>query len=137
MGSICPGLPLDLALRLRDASGADQLIESGTYFGESAVAASRHFATVTTIELDKRLHELAKERFANTNVTTIQGRSEEVLSEIIAGLERPAIVWLDAHWSGPGTSGEDRECPVLDEIRAIDAGRCEHIILIDDARLFV
>lgn len=53
-------------------------------------------------------------------------------------LHRPALFWLDAHWSGGPTAGEQNECPVLDEIRAINdwSLSAESCILIDDARLF-
>jgi hypothetical protein len=47
------------------------------------------------------------------------------------------LFWLDAHWSGGETFGEEDECPLLDEIAVIDGDGPSHIILIDDARMFL
>ena len=46
------------------------------------------------------------------------------------------VFWLDGHWSGGVTAGEDDECPLLDELGAIKHRRGD-IIMIDDARLFL
>jgi len=56
---------------------------------------------------------------------------------IVASLTRPAPFWLDSRWSGPGTAGDDAECPLPDEVRAIRALALDHVILIDDARYFL
>jgi hypothetical protein len=47
------------------------------------------------------------------------------------------MFWLDAHWSGGETYGENDECPLLEELAIINVSPYEHIILIDDARLFL
>ena len=48
-----------------------------------------------------------------------------------------AIFWLDAHWSGGETYGINDECPLIEEIKIINNTKLNHIILIDDARLFI
>src|SRR5207249_4509096 len=71
------------------------------------------------------------------NVSSLFGDTLAALPAVLARLDGPAVFWLDSHWSGPGTYGEDRECPVLDEIRLIGQAGGEHFLFIDDARLFL
>jgi hypothetical protein len=47
------------------------------------------------------------------------------------------LYWLDAHWCGSGTAGNEAECPLLAELDAIAALNADSAILIDDARLFL
>ena len=48
------------------------------------------------------------------------------------------LFWLDAHWSGSQTYGEDDECPLLEELEIILSSNLKNFaILIDDARLFL
>lgn len=68
----------------------------------------------------------------------MRGDSRKLLEGILQTLDEPAILWLDGHWSGEGTSGENDECPLIEEIQAINrSSRRNHCILIDDARLFM
>jgi hypothetical protein len=70
---------------------------------------------------------------------TAVGRSQDVLSVLVQNLSQPALIWLDAHWCGGDipVAGKDEECPLLEEIAAIDSGTTQHLILIDDARYFL
>jgi hypothetical protein len=58
------------------------------------------------------------------------------LREVVPALGRPALFWLDAHWSGLDTAGREAECPLLAEIQLINAAPFTHTVLVDDARLF-
>jgi hypothetical protein len=137
MGAIRMGPPEELILGLRQRSGLDHFVETGTFRGDTAVWAAAHFRQVTTIEMSAAIHAAARIRFASlTNVRAIEGDSRTVLGEFLAGISRPAIFWLDAHWSGLDTAGGDAECPVLDELAGINASPQAHIVLVDDARLF-
>ena len=71
------------------------------------------------------------------NVRWVLGDTRAVLPAEIGRLEGPAIVWLDSHWSGGLTYGEDSQCPLLAEIAAVRATEHEHYLFIDDARLFL
>jgi hypothetical protein len=53
--------------------------------------------------------------------------------------DAPLFVWLDAHYSGGITAGEQDKCPVIAEINSIDMVRqsINTIVLIDDARGFL
>lgn len=139
MGSISAGVPLDLAVCLRDQLGLETAVETGTYRGDSAALLAEHFGRVWTVELSEPLWRVASERHASVrNIEFVHGPSEEVLGRIAAALAAPALYWLDGHWSGDVTAGEENECPVLAEIDAIDASKTadRSPILIDDARFF-
>jgi hypothetical protein len=137
MGAIRMGPPEELILALRQRSGFDHFVETGTFRGDTAAWAAAHFRQVTTIEMSAAIHAAAKARFGSlTNVRAIEGDSRAALGELLAGLAQPAIFWLDAHWSGLDTAGVEAECPVLDELARINASPQAHAVLVDDARLF-
>src|SRR5690349_2942511 len=96
---------------------AKTFVETGTLLGNTAYWAGAHFERVISIEADMKLYQGARTRLAPlSNVHLYYGKSQHLLAPLMKGLDRPAIVWLDAHWSGPGTAGEELECPLLDEI---------------------
>jgi len=138
MGLVHPGVPKELTLAIKRLVGAQAFVETGTAGGDSAAWAAQQFERVVSIELDPALHRMAADRLRrHANVELRLGASEAVLPSVLAELPAPAIVWLDAHWSGPGSGGEAKECPVLEEIAAVDAAGTDHVIMIDDARLFL
>jgi hypothetical protein len=138
MGIVHPGVPQKLALWLRDEAATRDFIETGTYRGGTARWAASHFDRVISIEADRELHSAARKRLASyANVDLRLGQSQDVLTTLMSELSRPALVWLDAHWSGGITAGEAAECPLLEEIAAVDAGVMENVVLIDDARYFL
>ena len=51
-------------------------------------------------------------------------------------LKKPALFWLDGHYSGGETARGKKDTPILEELITIFGAKEEHIILIDDARLF-
>ena len=140
MGQLRNGVPLDLARQLREATGITVAIETGTFRGASAVALAGLFDEVWTIELSADLHRAAVARHgADRRIHFLQGSSVDLLGQAASSTDRPALYWLDGHWSGAETAGVEFECPVLPEIDAIDASRygADACILIDDAHLFL
>jgi hypothetical protein len=130
-------LPHQLACDLRDRLGLVRAIETGTYKGDSARILASIFAEVVTIELDPALHKRAADRLAGIPaITAVQGSSRDRLAPLIDRV-RPTFYWLDGHWSGGTTAGENDECPVLDELGAVAEGHPDDCVLIDDARLFL
>jgi hypothetical protein len=113
-------------------------VESGTYMGVTTRWGAKNFRAVFTIERYEPLYKAySPELAALPNVTPLLGDSSDWLPVIARGLEEfSALYWLDAHWSGAGTGGEDNECPLLAELAPL-AKRPQDIILIDDARLFL
>ncbi len=122
----------------REKYGCNVLVETGTFLGDMIEAQKRFFKSLHSVELSPELFELAKKRFLkDSNVFLWQGDSGEVLRDIVVKLDEPALFWLDGHYSGDFTALGKKECPVLEELEAIFSGRnFDHIILIDDARLF-
>jgi hypothetical protein len=137
MGQYRMGPPEALILALQRRVQAADFIETGTYRGDTAGWAAGHFERVTTVEFSSAYHAAAQARFrGQPKVRTLHGNSASVLREVVPGLAGPAIFWLDAHWSGLDTAGQEAECPLLEEIALINAVSREHVLLVDDARLF-
>ena len=119
--------------------GTRTLIETGTYWGDMVDACSREFARIISIELDPDLHERARARFASSRHIEIhRGDSANLLPELIEDLSEASLFWLDGHYSEGATARGASMTPIMDELHSI----CEmpgdgHVILIDDARLFV
>ena len=118
-----------------DATGYDVFVETGTYTGATIAAVSGHFRTVYSIEADRDLWAGAAGRFPHAHV--LHGDSAVVLPEVLPRLSEPAVFWLDAHCSRGITGIGAKETPIEEELRAIFAHPCNHVVLIDDARLFI
>ncbi len=131
-------LSLEFVERLRSNLQADCFVETGTFQGATAKAMSSRFAEVYTVEASHELYQAAARNLAAfPNVHCLQGNSVERLPEILQRLNSPTIFWLDAHWCGEGTGLIETECPLLKELELIYSHRGDHVVLIDDARLFL
>jgi FkbM family methyltransferase len=131
-------LPIELVDRLRARFGLEHFVETGTRHGVTTRAMAPHFKHVATIELDPvSFQTTAAQLAANSHIHCFQGDSVQQLPQILNALGAAGVVWLDAHWSGGDTGKGDVECPVLGELAAIYAHRPDHIVFIDDARLFL
>ena len=138
MGIVRMGPPEPLVLALRDALGAKTFIETGTYRGATAEWASAHFERVHSIERAESIYRETRTRLGDiANLSLYLGDTREILHDLVAGLDRPAVLWLDAHYSGGKTAGEGDQCPLLDELAVLDAAQCDLAVLIDDARYFL
>jgi hypothetical protein len=93
---------------------------------------------VITIELDPTLAALARRRFAgNRRVRLIEGDSGTRLPTVVGQLTRPALFYLDAHYSGPGTGKGEIDTPISAEIDLIlQRAPAGSVVAIDDARCF-
>lgn len=132
------GAPFDFFAWVRSELGISIFVEGGTLRGDTAARAAQIFGQVYTIELSPDLHEAAQRRHAEVrNVTFLRGSTRDVLRRLVPELQAPAIFWLDAHWSGSVTAGREDECPILEEIAIINESSYDHILVIDDARLFL
>jgi hypothetical protein len=112
-------------------------VETGSNLGQGVMMAlAVGFDEIYSIELSQQLHEICLERFKdNDNVHLIQGNSSMELGKVISGISVPITFWIDAHYSGGITAGEDGHLPILDELMAIKNHSINnHTILIDDMR---
>ena len=121
----------------RKKYNVDILVETGTFLGDMVEAQKSSFKKVYSVELSEKLFKKAQKRFKNDQqVYLFQGDSSTVLNKIIPELKEPALFWLDGHYSGGITALGHKECPVPEELEAIFKSPHQHLILIDDARLF-
>ena len=98
-----------------------------------------YFNKVDTIELDIKLADKAVKRFESIeNVKVWQGDSGVVISELLKTITNETIVffYLDGHFSGGITAKADSNTPISKELKLIFNHSKNHVIFIDDARLF-
>lgn len=139
MGSVHHGLPRKLALELRDKHSLKVFIETGSYVGGTLLWASLYFERVVSIEINRVYFKFAQRACKGAkNIILIRGDSRTELSRALSLAKSPALVWLDAHWGEDLEFGKPAggECPLLDELKALNSDGRPHVIMIDDARLF-
>jgi hypothetical protein len=120
------------------------LIETGTYHGDTLVAAwPRGFARLISIELcPKHIdHTALRLRDLGIDADLVLGSSPERLGSLIDPA-LPTLFWLDAHFQGHDPEERDPrfgECPLLAELAAIRSAdwSVPPYILIDDAIAFI
>jgi hypothetical protein len=137
MGLINFGVPEEEIEFLKHVMKLDVFVEGGTYKGGTAKSMGKKFRKIFTIEKSDIMFEIAKENLKDTNnITLLKGDTREHLDSIITNNEN-ILFWLDAHWSGGDTYGEEDECPLIEELDIIFKYQKNYVILIDDARLFL
>ena len=114
------------------------LVETGTYLGDMIEATRDTFDRIYSVELDKALHDNARQRFdGQQKICLLQGDSGTVLPHILRAIQEPTLFWLDGHWSGGITAKGEKDTPIVAECEAVLAHPVEgHVILVDDARCF-
>jgi hypothetical protein len=122
---------------VRDITGAETIIEIGSYKGVTTKRLSYIFKRVISVEIKQVLYEQAKKRCANRqNVELHLGDGSELLPTIVRR-SRNALLFLDGHFSGGDTGiGEEIE-PILAELDGISKDLQNIVaVVIDDFRLF-
>jgi hypothetical protein len=119
--------------------GCELFVETGTYLGEMVLAQKKNFKKIYSIEIAPKLFDEAKKRFAGySHVKILFGDSGKVLNQVIPELDSKSLFWLDGHYSAGETGRGAKVSPVFEELNAIlKMNKFRHIILIDDARLFI
>jgi len=138
MGIVNFGIPEQETRWLKEKMNLTTVVEGGTYQGGIAKKLSKEFQKVYTIEKSDVMYEEAKGNIGGIpNITQLRGDTREHLPKI-AKVNDNIIFWLDAHWSGGDTYGQQDECPLLQELNTIfNSEMRNYAILIDDARLFL
>jgi hypothetical protein len=138
MGAVTFGIPKKLVILIKEHFSIEMFVETGTFRGKTSRWAAGIFRDVITIENSRELFESSKETLLNyKNIHPLFGSSPLQLSKVISEIKQPSLFWLDAHWCGGRTYGEDDPCPLLDEIRIVKQSGYDHILMIDDARFFL
>jgi hypothetical protein len=134
-GALDPGFIGDLARHF----GLRCFVETGTFLGDTLASAVPLFDRLVSIEIKPELASRARTRFkSEKKVTIVEGDSARGLRDALAILgNEPALVWLDAHYSGGETGRGVRNTPILDEVGSIvESANPRHVVLIDDLRYF-
>lgn len=134
-----PGVKRKILSAYGRAFGPKIMIETGTFQGDTTYALRDQFERIFSIELSSALAELARNRFRSfPQIRIFEGDSAEILPTLMRELSGPCLFWLDGHYSGGITARGTIDTPVMSELETILAhGVKDHVILIDDARLFV
>lgn len=118
-------------------------VETGTYLGNGTkTALNAGFKFCHTIEIHQHLWEDACKRFMpeimTGQVICYHGDSAVILPGIISNqLQAPATFWLDAHISSNYGDKLAKNCPIFEELNAIDRHLIKtHTIMIDDVACF-
>ena len=123
--------------RLAKAHGLRVLVVTGTFDGQMVEAMRKHFDRIYSIELSREYHDAARTRFAAfRHINLLLGDSGVVLRKVVESLDGPALFWLDGHYSGGITARGAKDTPIIEELGCLYPERFEHVVMIDDARLF-
>ena len=121
-------------------------IETGTFMGDTIEALKNDFDYLYSIELSEELALRATKRFEDSQkVRIIQGDSGMEIESLIQDIKEPMLFWLDGHYSGEfmyqdefiKTAKGSLHTPIEKELQLILTSDQPHVILIDDARLFI
>jgi hypothetical protein len=119
--------------------GVLNFVETGTYYGETTEICKPVFKTLSTIELDDTLYELAVKKFAkDKKITVYHGDSGDVIKDLLKEIKEKTLFWLDGHYSAGVTAKGELNTPIIKELTYIfDHPIKDHVILVDDARCFI
>jgi hypothetical protein len=123
----------------------DVFVETGTFLGDTVEYFRNKYKQVYSVELSEELAAKATKRFSEAaNVRIIQGDSGIVLEKLVTEIDRPTLYWLDGHYSSEFFLGDtyiktartEKDTPIVKELEVLLHDTHQHVILIDDARLF-
>lgn len=140
MGAVTFSIDLQFVKCLKKSLPLSVFVETGTFEGDSIANVLNEFDQLITIERSEVLWNKVVERFNNIpKVNAFLGNSPEILERVRDGLDGASVLfWLDAHWcTADNTFGVYSQCPLLEEIRAINKLNEQSVLMIDDARLFL
>ncbi|EFG75325.1 hypothetical protein HMPREF0591_4789 [Mycobacterium parascrofulaceum ATCC BAA-614] len=125
-------------LGLLNTRGHRIFVEAGTYKGKTTAFFAQRAEQVYSVELHGGLFAAAQKQFAGSpNVTLVHGDSLVEIPKIVAGCSTPPLVFLDGHFSGPGTAeGEVMEPAQLTLGQLAGVALAGTTVVIDDLRLF-
>ena len=138
MGLLWSGIPSFLISSSSSVLGRSSVaVETGTYKGTTTLKLSQSFSSVSSIEKSVKFFNAASKRLGHCpNVDLQLGDSAYHLLPLIPGPDIGCLFWLDAHFSGGLTAGEQSHCPLMSELHQILPLRnaSNTVILIDDSR---
>ena len=112
-------------------------VETGTFLGTTTEYLRNLFPHVYSVEPEPKLFNSACKRFEGKNVTLFNDVSENIFPTLLPQLSGNINFWLDGHYSGGITFKGQKDCPIEDELSAIEKNFRNFnklTILIDDVR---
>lgn len=118
--------------------GATWFVETGTYMGDTLWFMRNAVAKLLSIEVQPELAAIARRRFRSTpQVEIVIGDSATELATVVKRIDGPCLFWLDGHYSAGMTGRGIKDCPIFEELAAINSIQDRPFsIMIDDARCF-
>jgi hypothetical protein len=108
-------------------------VETGSYRGAGIREVLGEYDAIHSIELSKRWHDHCVAEFArHDHVRLHLGDSTELLATVLDDIDEPAVIFLDAHYSGGSTARGARDTPLLDELEILGRRAYPDIVIIDD-----
>ncbi len=129
----------DAMIELQKRFNLKTFIETGTFTGGMVESMRKVFPKIFSIELDDGYWQKARKKFRKyPQIVLLKGDSVKVLPELLKTINTPCLFWLDGHYSGGLTAKGDLETPIRQELEIISKHHIKnHVITIDDARMFV
>lgn len=132
-------MPISIELLSEANKYSSVFIETGSHEGltiDKALLAG--FQQIKSVEITDHFYLKCREKFITENrVKLYFGLSDQVIPRMINRVKDRITFWLDAHYTGDKFEYYGKICPVIEELNTISKhNRKDHIILIDDARLF-
>jgi hypothetical protein len=128
-------MPINIDMLRKYVNKSNIFIETGTHTGTTVSNANMlGFSEIYSIELSDKWYLYNINKFAGFNhINIIHGNSSVKLQELLSTIDKPCVIWLDAHYSGGETAKSI--CPTYDELLAIEWHHIKtHTIMIDDMR---
>ena len=138
-------LPSEARREILQAIGAkwclQVFVETGTAHGDTPLFLRHSFSELHTIELFEASYNIARERLSTyPQIHCWLGDSTTVLPLVLRQFQEAALIWLDGHYSGPGSAHGTLDTPIVHELEIIfndiKVNNRQHVIVIDDARIF-
>lgn len=140
MGAVHFSLDIGLVKVLKSAITLDVFVETGTFKGDTIENVKEYFTEIHSVELSEEYFLFSKNRFKdNKTIKLYLDNSPVFLEKLNPSISKKSVLyWLDAHWCvADKAAGEKSQCPLLEEIKAINSLNDQSVIIIDDARLFI
>lgn len=108
-------------------------VETGTYRGHTIEDVINKYDVIHSIELSKKWFSYCATKFSKYgHVNLWLGDSRKALPIVLETIDEPAVIFLDAHYSGGTTARGNNDTPLLDELEIVNQRAYPDIIIIDD-----
>ena len=140
MGAVHFSIDPQLVELLKQLLPLEVFVETGTFEGEAVQRIRPYFEEIHSVESSEKYFASASERFRQDQAIHLYlDDSSRLLRQLFPQLRsRSVLYWFDAHWcEADASAGKSSQCPLLQELEAMDTLNSQSVILIDDARLFL